>query len=141
MTQLVFENEYVICELDDSLPVLKHRWKKETPGPIFRENLVKIHERYLEYSKEHSHLAWLADTRELGEVDEETEEWFTEVWEDLLFRIAGVKFHVVILSEDLFAEYPMERFKLEAEERFKELEVQLGVFSDEEEAYDWIRTR
>jgi hypothetical protein len=141
MLHLVFENDFVICELDDSLPVLKHRWKQETPGVQFRENLVKIHERYVEYSKEYPHLAWLADTRMLGEVDEETEAWFSDVWEDLLFRIAQVKFHAVILSEDLFAEYPMERFKLEAEDRYKELEVQLGIFSEEEEAYDWIRTR
>ncbi len=141
MVQLVFENDFVICELDDSLPVLKHRWKQETPGQVFRENLVKIHEHYIEYKKQYEYLAWLADTRELGEVDEETETWFSDVWEDLLFRIAGVKFHAVILGEDLFADYPMERFKLEAEERFRELDVQLGVFSDEEEAYDWIRTR
>jgi hypothetical protein len=141
MTQVLFENDYVICELDDSLPVLKHRWKQETPGEQFKENLIAIHELYLQYSKTHDHLAWLADTQLLGEIDEETENWFSEVWEDLLFRIGNVKFHAVILGEDFFADYPMEKFKMNAEERFKELDIQLGVFSDEDEAYDWIRTR
>jgi hypothetical protein len=141
MIHPVFENEFVICELDDSLPVLRHRWKKETPGPAFRENLLMIHGHYVEYSKQYDHLAWLADTQLLGEVDEETEDWFNEVWDELLFKIAQVKFHAVILGEDFFADYPMEKFKMDAEEKYKMHNVQLGVFSDEEEAYDWIRTR
>jgi hypothetical protein len=137
----LFENEYVICELDDSVPVLKHRWKKVTGGKVFRENLLKIQQLYLQQSEQYNNLAWLADTQFLGEVDEETEKWFSEVWDDLLFNKAGVKIHAVILGEDLFEEYPMEKFKMDAEEKFKQLGVQLEVFSDEDEAYDWIRTR
>jgi hypothetical protein len=141
MSVFLFENEYVICELDDSLPVLKHRWKKQTPGVKFRENLIAIQKQYLELKKSYANLAWLADTQLLGEVDEETEKWFAEVWDDLLFNQAEVKIHAVILGEDLFSEYPMEKFKMDAEQKFRQLNVQLGVFSDEEEAYDWIRTR
>ncbi|QOI98074.1 MAG: hypothetical protein HRU69_11510 [Flammeovirgaceae bacterium] len=137
----IFDNEYVACELDDSLPVLKHRWKKPLPGTIFRETLVAIQQRYVELSKSYANLAWLADTQLLGEVDEETEKWFSEVWEDLLFNKAGVKIHAVILGEDIFADYPMEKFKLQAAEKYKTHQVQLEVFSDEQEAYDWIRTR
>ena len=137
----LFENEYVVCELDESIPVLKHRWKKAAPGVVFRENLVKIQQHYLQQSPSHVNLAWLADTQLLGEVGEETEKWFSEVWDDLLFNQARVKIHAVILGEDLFAEYPMEKFKMDAEQKFRKLNVQLGVFSDEEEAYDWIRTR
>lgn len=141
MIQLVFQNEYVTCELDDSLPVLKHRWKVEPPGEIFRANLMAIQERYIDLAKSYDNLAWLADTQLLGEVDQETEEWFANVWEDLLFVKAGVKFHGVILGDDFFAEYPMEKFKLNAEEKFTTLGVQLAVFTDEEEAYEWIKTR
>ena len=141
MVRLVYENEYVICELDDSIPVLKHQWKKETPGIIFRENLVVIQQYFIEYCKDYERLMWLADTELLGEVDQETEDWFINVWEDLLFIKAKVKFHALILGEDLFAEYPMEKFKLHAEEKYKAHKVQLEVFSDEEEAYEWLRTR
>ena len=141
MTKFVFENEYVICELDEAIPVLKHRWKKEPPGEIFRENLVRIQQHYMSVQNFYSNLAWLADTQLLGEVDEETEKWFEEVWDDLLFNQARVKIHAVILGEDLYAEYPMEKFKMDAERKFEKLNVQLGVFSDEQEAYDWITTR
>src|SRR5277367_1322772 len=103
-----FENDYVICELDESVPVLKHRWKKVPQGSVFRDNLVEIQQHYLKLAKTYDKLAWLADTQLLGEVDEETEKWFSEVWDDLLFNEAKVKFHAVILGEDLFAEYPME---------------------------------
>ncbi len=139
MTQ--FENEYVVCELDESLPVLKHRWKKAPPGKIFRENLIMIQHHYTSLTDTFSGLAWLADTQLLGEADEETEKWFSEVWDDLLFNQAKVKYHAVILGEDLFAEYPMEKFKMDAEKKFQQRGVQLGVFSDEAEAYDWLRTR
>jgi len=140
MTLFIFENEFVICELDDSLPVLKHRWKRQTPGEEFRKNLIEIQRHYLKLKISYENLAWLADTQLLGEVDEETEEWFARVWDDLLFNQAQVKIHAVILGDDLFAEYPMEKFKMDAEQKFKQLNVQLGVFSNELKAYDWIRT-
>jgi hypothetical protein len=35
----------------------------------------------------------------------------------------------------------MEKFKMDAEEKFRKLDVKLGVFSEEDEAIDWIRTR
>jgi hypothetical protein len=138
---ILFENDYLICTLDEALPVLKHRWKQAPPGNIFRENLVEVQRHYLALSREHANLAWLADTQLLGEVDQETERWFSEVWDDLLFNQAKVKIHAVILGEDLFEEYPMEKFKMDAQKKFNLLGVQLEVFSDESDAYDWIRTR
>ena len=68
------------------------------------------------------------------------EEKLAEAVSDL-FKEAKVKIHAVILGDDLYAEYPMEKFKMNAEKKFREQEVWLGVFTDEEEAYDWIRTR
>src|SRR5688572_23242873 len=140
MTRFIFEDDFVICELDDSLPVLKHRWKKEPPGELFRNTLLKILEHYKEFRKQYDDLAWLADTQRLGELDHETERWLANTWDDLIFNKAKVKLHAVILGDDLFAEYAMEKFKMDAEEK-RDRDVLLGVFVDEEEAYDWIRTR
>lgn len=141
MKHFVLENDYVICELDDKIPVLMHRWKKPPSGKVFRDMLIALQKRYVELSPSYNNLAWLADTQLLGEIDVETEKWFTEVWDDLLFNQAKVKIHAVVLSEDFFAEYPMERFKMDAEEKFKKQGVQLGVFSEEEEALIWVRSR
>lgn len=135
----IFENEHVLCELDDALPVLRHRWKKETSGELFQENLLKILDEYRHLKSSYAKLAWLADTTLLGELDQETEVWLVEDWEDLLFVDAGVKIHAVILGTNIFADYSMEQFKKDAEEKFKIFHVELGIFSNIEEAYRWIR--
>lgn len=134
----IFDNEFVKCELDDSLPVLIHRWKLELPGEEFKYNLRRVLEEYINLKKSYSKLAWLADTVKLGELEEDVEEWLVKTWEDLLFKKAEVKIHAVILGQSIFADYPMEKFKTDSEIKFKELNVHLGVFSNQKEAYQWI---
>lgn len=134
----IFENEFVRCELDDSLPVLRHRWLREPPSEIFKSNLIRIQKEYIQLSKSYANLAWLADTELLGELEEEVEGWLVNVWEDLLFNQAGVQIHAVILGASIFADYPMEKFKTDAEEKFKSDKIHLGVFSNQAEAYEWI---
>lgn len=135
----IFDNEFLSCELDDSLPVLRHYWKKAPPAEQFQLELLKVLEEYNKLKQPFKGLAWLADTRQLGELDEKTEAWLVEEWEDLLFVQTGVKIHAVILGESIFADYPMENFKADAEQKFQDYNVHLGVFSSQEEAYSWIK--
>jgi len=135
----ILENEFLTCELDDSLPVLRHRWKHATDGEDFRSNVMKVLEEYKKLKNSYSNLAWLADTTLLGELDEETEHWLVEVWEDLLLGQREVKIHAVILGNSIFSDYPMENFKQDAEAKFNNFDVHLGVFSNQEEAYQWIK--
>lgn len=136
---IILDSEFLSCELDDSLPVLRHYWKKAPTGEQFRSELLKVLEEYKTLKPTYSELAWLADTTELGELDEKTETWLVDVWEDLLFVKTGVKIHAVILGESIFADYPMENFKQDAEQKFQAYNVHLGVFSTQEDAYAWIR--
>ncbi len=135
----IFENEHVSCVLDDSLPLLKHRWKKEPTGEEFMQNLLRIQEEFIQLKKSYLNLAWMADTELLGELDESVETWLVKVWEDLIFDKAGVRIHAVILGASIYADFPMEKFKLDAEEKYHSKNLKLGVFSNEKEAYDWIR--
>lgn len=137
----IFENEHLNCELDDSLPVLRHRWKRATDGEAFRSNLLKVLEEFKKLKHSYALLAWLADTTLLGELDEETERWLVDVWEDLLFAQREVKIHAVILGNSIFADYPMENFKQDAEQKFQDFDVHLGVFSNQQEAYEWIKAQ
>lgn len=139
MAKTIFENEFLSCDLDDSLPVLRHYWKTAPPGEEFRLKLLQVLEEYKKLKTSFKELAWLADTTQLGELDEDTEVWLVEDWEDLLFAKAGVKIHAVILGESIFADYPMENFKRDAEQKFEDYNVHLGVFSNQEEAYSWIK--
>jgi hypothetical protein len=135
----IFDNDVVTCDLDDTLPVLRHRWKRETSGDGFAKNLLHILEEYKTLRHSYATLAWLADTTLLGELDEETERWLADVWEEKIFAKGGVKIHAVILGNNIFADYPMEQFKTDAEQKFNDFDVQLGVFSNQQEAYKWIR--
>ena len=135
----IFEDEFLSCELDDSLPVLQHYWKKAPSGEEFKLKLLKVLEEYKILSSRFKGLAWLADTRQLGELDEKTEIWLVDEWEELLFGKTGVKIHAVILGESIFADYPMEYFMRDAEQKFQDYNVHLGVFSSKKEAYSWIK--
>ena len=139
MVTPIFDNEIVLCELDDALPVLRHSWKRSPTPETFKTTLLKILSDYERLSQSYNNLAWLADTTELGEVDEETEDWLVDEWENELFVRAGVKIHAVILGESIFADYPMENFQRDAEEKFHAFDVHLGVFSNENDAYKWIK--
>ena len=134
----LFDNDVVTCELDDSLPVLRHRWKKETTGEPFKTNLLKILGEYRKLKRSYTNLAWLADTTLLGELDEDTQQWLVDVWENLIFAQGEVKIHAVILGKSIFADYPMEAFKEDAAEKFEAFDVHLDVFSNQADAYRWI---
>jgi len=137
----IFENDDVLCELDEHIPLLRHRWKKE-PGPeAFRKNLVIILEEYISLKKTYKNLAWMVEAQLLGELDEETENWLSDRWQDMLFMKAGVKVHAVILGDSIFADYPMEKFKFEADQKFKDHNICLGVFPNEEKAITWIKSK
>ena len=138
MIKGIFDNEFVTCQLDDSLPVLIHRWKQAPPAEEFKFNLTRIQQEYIQLSNSYNQLAWLVDAALLGELDEETENWLVETWEQLLFEEANVKIHAVILGQSIYADYPMEKFKQDAETKFEKFNVHLGVFSNQQEAYTWI---
>ncbi len=135
----ILENDLVICELDPSIPVLRHRWLTKPSSQGFRDQLQDLQKEYLKLKKDHPNLKWLADTELLGELTPDDEKWLEEVWESLLFIDAGVKAHAVILSDDIYADYSMEKFKLLADSKFKEIGVKLGVFMNAEDAYHWLR--
>ncbi len=64
--------------------------------------------------------------------------WLDEEWDHLIFREAGVKVHAVILGTDIFADYPMEMFKLASIQKNSELGIELEVFSSADKAYEWL---
>ena len=138
MTTTILEKEYLICELDNEIPVLKHRWLKNPTSEEFRDGLTSIHGAYLKLKDDFKELKWLADTQLIEELDEEVKEWLNSEWNDMLFIEAGVKTHGVIRGPDLYADYPMEIFKLVSAKKYQDLGLKLEVFKDEEEAYEWL---
>lgn len=139
MSKTLLEKEKIIVELDDSLPVLKHRWLKSPSSKEFRDQLVELQQMYIELKKEYPNLMWLANTQFLGELTADDEEWLEDTWEKMLFVDAGLKVHAVILADDMYADYSMEKFKMLADQKFSEMGTKLGVFMNEESAYEWMK--
>ena len=140
MGDKVLENDCFICEIDDSVPVLRHRWLRRPSSEEFREGLTSILAEYKELSLIHKDLKWLADTELLGELSVEDEKWLVHDWDRMLFTEGGLKVHAVILGHDIFADYPMEDFKQSSARKFHELGVKLEVFTDKEQAYEWLKS-
>ena len=44
----IFENEFVKCELDDGLSLLRHRWLKEPSAEEFKKNLAPKYQEALQ---------------------------------------------------------------------------------------------
>jgi len=139
MIEEVYTNDWVVVTIDDEIPVLIHKWIQSAPSEVFREQLTELQKLYNSKKKAHPNLMWLADTKNLGERSEEDEKWLQEVWEKLLFEEAGVKVHAVVLADDIYADYSMEQFKIAAHKRYDELGVRLGVFMNQQSAYNWLK--
>ena len=139
MSSTLFESDCVRCEMDEEIPVLRHRWLRKPSSEEFRDGLKNVLKEYKELSKSSPGLKWLADTQLLGELSPEDEKWLVDEWDDMLFREAGVKVHAVVLGDDIFADYPMEDFKMSSARKFTEMGVKLEVFTSVDDAYAWLK--
>lgn len=139
MVKVLEKNEWVDVYIDEEIPVMVHKWKKAPDSDTFRSTLKNLQKLYIRNKDTYSNLMWLADTKHLGERTQEDEEWLSDTWEKLLFEDAGVSVHGVILSDDIYADYSMEKFKQKANETYAKKGVNLGVFMDSDTAYNWLR--
>ena len=135
----LLKNDLLVAEIDTEIVVMKHRWLQEPTADQFEAGLVQLQLLYLEHVGAYPGLKWLADTKMLGQRSYEEEQWLEKTWEVLLFEKAGVKVHAVILGDDIFADYSMEKFKGLAAAKYKEVGVKLGVFLTEEDAIAWLK--
>ena len=140
MLKTIFKTNCVLCELDDSIPVLRHRWSRRPSDEEFMSGLKAMKKEYDLLKPKYPDLKWLADTELLGELSDEVEEWLTETWDRLLFDESKVKAHAVILGPNLYADYPMEKFKMSSDEKFRQMGVKLALFADIDTAYAWLKS-
>jgi hypothetical protein len=136
---VLLENEWIRVKIDEDVPVLIHQWLQEPSPEVFKEELQSVQKIFLDKKNEFVGLKWLADTKLLGQRSYEEEQWLEQTWEKLLFEDAGVKVHAVILGDDIFADYSMEKFKAMAAKHYEEKGVKLGVFLTEENAMNWLK--
>jgi len=138
MKQTIFDLDYLTCTLDDEAAVLFHSWKRKATAEEFEAGLLKVYKVYLEQKPKFKKLHWLGDTRNVGVLSLKTQKWLDEVWNETLFVKAGVTSHAVLVGEDVFVKYAMQKFAAHAEKLYSDQHLKMGVFATEKEAYDWF---
>jgi hypothetical protein len=68
------------------------------------------------------------------------QKWLDEIWNELLFVQADVKTHAVIIGEDAFAKYVMDKFKNSMNQKYKSKNIILETFKNEAAAYSWFES-
>jgi hypothetical protein len=137
----LFKEVTLECFLDTDARVLFHTWYGKPSSQGLREGLMRIYDEYMIHKKDFdTPLHWLGDTRSLGVVTVDDQGWLNKVWNETLFVKAGVKSHAVIIGEDVFAKYAMEKFKKIMQEQYADKNLQIETFPDKESAYKWFKS-
>ena len=136
----LFKEVTLECFLDSDSRVLYHIWYGKPSSYNFREGLMRVFNEYMTHKKQFkTPLHWLADTRSLGVVTVDDQGWLQRVWNETLFVKGGVKTHAVIIGEDVFAKYAMEKFKKTMQEQYADKNLYLETFPDKDSAYEWFK--
>ena len=136
--KILFEDQFIRCQFDEEHGILYHVWLDKVKGDDFRNNLLKALDFYKTLKKDNPHLHWLGDTRNLSVMPIADQKWLDETWNELLFVDAGVKTHAVIIGDDAFTKYAMEKFKKTMNQKYASKKIILETFKDEEAAYAWF---
>lgn len=137
--KVLFEKESIICYLNEEEKVIYHKWLDKSKGDEFRGGLLQVYDEFVKLEKSMPVLHWLGDVRNLGVLPMADQKWLDEVWNEMLFEKAGVKSHAVIVSNDVFVKYAMQKFSQTMTQKYAAQKIQLATFTSEEEAYDWFR--
>ncbi len=136
----IFKEDYLECFYDEANSVLFHVWIRKPSSEEFKDGLTRVYDTYLSYKKTGTLLHWLGDTRNMGVLSIDVQQWLDEVWNEMLFVKAGVKTHAVIVGKDVFAKYAMDKFKNAMMEKFAAQKIHLDTFEDREAAYEWFKS-
>ncbi len=135
----LFEEEFLVCKFDEDNKILYHIWLDKAKGEAFRNSLLKVLNHYKTLKSDHPVLHWLGDTRNLSVLPLDDQKWMDETWNELLFVDAGVKTHAVIIGDDAFARYAMDKFKNTMNQKYASKNIILETFKDETAAYNWFK--
>lgn len=138
MTKIVFEESFISCYLNTTVPVLAHRWKAHPSSEDFRSTLIRMINLFKELKKEYPLLTWCGDTTNLGVLSLDTQSWLTEKWSAMMVE-AKVTYHALIVPKDVFAKFAMNKFKNNLDGHHRE-QIVINQFADEQSAYHWLQT-
>jgi|SRR5690606_9607363 len=137
----IFKLPHLECYYDEDANVMFHTWIKKPTSEQLKSGLKKVFDEYVSLRKQlGNNIHWLADTQKIGVISIDDQAWLEKVWNEMLFVQANIKTHAVIIGNDVFAKYAMEKFKKAMLEKYKDRNLHLATFPDKAQAYDWFRS-
>ena len=137
----LFTRDYLECFHDEEAMILFHAWLRKPTSSEFREGLIGVCNEFIDYKNKNGKLLnWLGDTRNVGVLSIDDQGWLEKVWNEMLFVKAGVKNHAVIIGNDVFAKYAMEKFKNNMITKYAGQNLHMETCVDKEAAYKWFES-
>lgn len=137
----LFKTDYLECFIDEDSLVLFHAWLRKPTSKEFREGLTNVSNEFVKHKNDKKVLLnWLGDTLKVGVLSIEDQGWLDRVWNEMLFVKAGVKTHAVIVGNDVFAKYAMEKWKNNMIKKYTGQNLHLETFVDKVAAYKWFKS-
>lgn len=127
--ETVVDNGFATVWVYPDKKTVHHKWHKFIYGEAFRDALTKGADAF----EKHKCSKWLSDDRENSASLKEDIEWGQVNWEPRIIK-AGWKHWALVLPEKVVGQMSMKRLL----DRCNQLGLNAKVFSDPQEAMEWL---
>lgn len=128
-TQTIIDNKYVTLQYHDHLGIVHHVYKPNIGGDYLKEAL----NTGTELLRKHRATKWLSDNRAIEGHSEKETEWVNTEWLPKTIN-AGWKYWALVVPQNVMGQMNMNEFV----QSFYDMGVRIMVFTDPNEAMDWL---
>ena len=130
MTQEILHNDHATLYYHEDEKIVHHVFHQPIGGDDFRSVLT----HGVDLMAENEATKWLSDDRKNSGVNEEDTQWVHETWFDSA-KEAGWKYWALVVPEEVSGRMNMTQFV----DMIYEAGIRVMVFSDPDEAMDWLK--
>ena len=130
--EIILENEYITIWYHNSKKIVHHQFHKFTYGNPFQDGLSEG----AAILEKNGAKKWLSDDRQNPVMKQEDMKWTSTVWRPRVIK-AGWKYWAIILPEQIAGKMAMKKIV----EEYADLGVMVRIFSDSDEALNWLETQ
>lgn len=131
-----FEEKYVTCYFDDSIPVLGHEWKGFVNGENMKNTMLRMVDIFTALRKDHPNLTWLGNTTDMSAIATVYQDWLKEEWPAMM-KETGINVHALVVPKNMFAKTAMDKFVQDLSKNHQK--IMIKTFTDVESANEWLK--
>ncbi|MES2734138.1 MAG: hypothetical protein V4714_20490 [Bacteroidota bacterium] len=136
MIKVQFEEKYVTCYFDDTIPVLGHEWKGFVNGENMKNTMLRMVDIFTELRKEYPNLTWLGNTTDMSAIAVVYQQWLKEDW-PIMMKEKGINKHALVIPKNMFAKTAMDKFVEDLTKNHQNIKIR--PFHDLESANEWLK--